>query len=119
MRAHLIDQSMSGQRSAEGEVAGITYPMVWLSFMVGLYVRFGDGFEARFGVRFGALFGSWRLLLLYLRGCCRSAVFPPVGRLPRRISKTAIALRPDSSVVERGPEKAGVGGSIPSLATTY
>src|SRR5664279_892466 len=29
-----------------------------------------------------------------------------------------IALRPDSSVVERGPEKAGVGGSIPSLATT-
>jgi hypothetical protein len=26
--------------------------------------------------------------------------------------------RPDSSVVERGPEKAGVGGSIPSLATT-
>src|ERR1700744_3565656 len=28
------------------------------------------------------------------------------------------ALRPGSSVVERGPEKAGVGGSIPSLATT-
>jgi hypothetical protein len=28
------------------------------------------------------------------------------------------ALWPDSSVVERGPEKAGVGGSIPSLATT-
>jgi hypothetical protein len=27
------------------------------------------------------------------------------------------ALRPGSSVVERGPEKAGVGGSIPSLAT--
>jgi hypothetical protein len=27
--------------------------------------------------------------------------------------------RPDSSVVERGPEKAGVGGSIPSLATTH
>jgi hypothetical protein len=27
--------------------------------------------------------------------------------------------RPDSSVVERGPEKAGVGGSIPSLATIY
>jgi hypothetical protein len=26
---------------------------------------------------------------------------------------------PDSSVVERGPEKAGVGGSIPSLATIY
>jgi hypothetical protein len=31
----------------------------------------------------------------------------------------AIQLRPDSSVVERGPEKAGVGGSIPSLATTF
>jgi hypothetical protein len=30
----------------------------------------------------------------------------------------AITERPDSSVVERGPEKAGVGGSIPSLATT-
>src|ERR1017187_3581170 len=27
--------------------------------------------------------------------------------------------RPDSSVVERGPEKAGVGGSIPSLATIF
>ena len=32
--------------------------------------------------------------------------------------KWKYALRPDSSVVERGPEKAGVGGSIPSLATT-
>jgi hypothetical protein len=27
--------------------------------------------------------------------------------------------RPGSSVVERGPEKAGVGGSIPSLATIF
>jgi hypothetical protein len=36
-----------------------------------------------------------------------------------RIPDSAIALRPDSSVVERGPEKAGVGGSIPSLATTF
>ena len=34
-----------------------------------------------------------------------------------RISETL--PRPDSSVVERGPEKAGVGGSIPSLATTF
>jgi hypothetical protein len=32
--------------------------------------------------------------------------------------RNEFALRPDSSVVERGPEKAGVGGSIPSLATT-
>jgi hypothetical protein len=37
---------------------------------------------------------------------------------PAQITYPAIALRPDSSVVERGPEKAGVGGSIPSLATT-
>ncbi len=36
------------------------------------------------------------------------AEFPP-GKSPR----------PGSSVVERGPEKAGVGGSIPSLATTF
>ena len=28
-----------------------------------------------------------------------------------------LTRRPGSSVVERGPEKAGVGGSIPSLAT--
>ena len=34
------------------------------------------------------------------------------------LSESAIMPRPDSSVVERGPEKAGVGGSIPSLATT-
>jgi hypothetical protein len=53
-----------------------------------------------------------------------------VGRLkanevvPRRRARavlgcpeSAIMPRPDSSVVERGPEKAGVGGSIPSLAT--
>ena len=40
----------------------------------------------------------------------------PAGALG---SPAGIALpRPDSSVVERGPEKAGVGGSIPSLATT-
>ncbi len=31
----------------------------------------------------------------------------------------SVMPRPDSSVVERGPEKAGVGGSIPSLATTH
>ena len=35
------------------------------------------------------------------------------------LSRTRRSMpRPDSSVVERGPEKAGVGGSIPSLATT-
>ena len=40
--------------------------------------------------------------------------------IPRKAAATQeFALRPDSSVVERGPEKAGVGGSIPSLATTF
>ncbi len=34
-------------------------------------------------------------------------------------SSREVSPRPGSSVVERGPEKAGVGGSIPSLATTY
>src|SRR5882757_3676131 len=36
-----------------------------------------------------------------------------------RSPTTSVMPRPDSSVVERGPEKAGVGGSIPSLATTF
>jgi hypothetical protein len=40
------------------------------------------------------------------------------GRAPAQELQLKFALRPDSSVVERGPEKAGVGGSIPSLATT-
>src|SRR6202051_3478562 len=34
-----------------------------------------------------------------------------------RSPTTSVMPRPGSSVVERGPEKAGVGGSIPSLAT--
>jgi hypothetical protein len=38
---------------------------------------------------------------------------------PRGTGIIAHQPRPDSSVVERGPEKAGVGGSIPSLATTF
>ena len=37
--------------------------------------------------------------------------------IPRRKVQRKSSLRPGSSVVERGPEKAGVGGSIPSLAT--
>src|ERR1700753_3297375 len=41
-----------------------------------------------------------------------------IGRTPAQELQLKFALRPDSSVVERGPEKAGVGGSIPSLATT-
>ena len=46
---------------------------------------------------------------------------PPLPASPDSVQEIAtekFALRPDSSVVERGPEKAGVGGSIPSLATT-
>src|ERR1700742_2582095 len=43
------------------------------------------------------------------RNVTRGALGCPRGSLPMP--------RPDSSVVERGPEKAGVGGSIPSLAT--
>ena len=39
-------------------------------------------------------------------------------RLPDGSSLAGTLRRPGSSVVERGPEKAGVGGSIPSLATT-
>ena len=47
--------------------------------------------------------------------------YPPLpasaGIRARKCNGTS-RLRPGSSVVERGPEKAGVGGSIPSLATT-
>ena len=44
--------------------------------------------------------------------------YPPGSTGNQREDAAKFALRPDSSVVERGPEKAGVGGSIPSLATT-
>jgi hypothetical protein len=58
--------------------------------------------------------------------------FPPATSFPKKVDapdvrpgvlgdsrrrRFAFMPRPDSSVVERGPEKAGVGGSIPSLAT--
>ncbi len=50
------------------------------------------------------------------RGCSVSAAAEP--RFPGDSSPAGSLLRrPGSSVVERGPEKAGVGGSIPSLAT--
>ena len=42
---------------------------------------------------------------------------PAVPDPAQEIATLKSALRPGSSVVERGPEKAGVGGSIPSLAT--
>ncbi len=67
-------------------------------------------------------FGSAEEELIYWQSCC-SALFAeqpslPVRPDPAQEFATKSALRPGSSVVERGPEKAGVGGSIPSLATT-
>ena len=56
-----------------------------------------------------------RLLQRTVRG---PTLLTPVRRITLGDDATDFALRPDSSVVERGPEKAGVGGSIPSLATT-
>ena len=73
------------------------------------------GLLSRFGVGTGELVYCHKLLQTTVSG------------LPTRSGDAGIragncnakfALRPDSSVVERGPEKAGVGGSIPSLATT-
>ena len=63
--------------------------------------------------------------LIYWRKLFLSAVFVDSPTLSGDTGIRAencngkFALRPDSSVVERGPEKAGVGGSIPSLATTF
>src|SRR5579871_6371523 len=52
-----------------------------------------------------------------LSGLLQHTVRGPRLLLPRRKMQRKSSLRPGSSVVERGPEKAGVGGSIPSLAT--
>ncbi len=68
--------------------------------------------------------GVWRVSeeLVYLRSCCSTLfVDPPLlsafaGTRAGKCNEKS-SLRPGSSVVERGPEKAGVGGSIPSLAT--
>ena len=67
-------------------------------------------------------FGLTPRQLIYSKGCC-SALYeghptPPAHpESAQEIATNVSALRPGSSVVERGPEKAGVGGSIPSLAT--
>jgi hypothetical protein len=60
-----------------------------------------------------------------VRWTCISLLLLQAGEAKRMNSTGALGRasdltmpRPDSSVVERGPEKAGVGGSIPSLATT-
>ncbi len=66
----------------------------------------------------------WRtaIALIYWLSCCshcqRKHLPCRRGPDPAQEIATKSALRPGSSVVERGPEKAGVGGSIPSLATT-
>ena len=52
-----------------------------------------------------------------LRRCDRRSRCNTPGRSWRSPTRGVLLPRPDSSVVERGPEKAGVGGSIPSLAT--
>src|SRR5690242_11847667 len=49
--------------------------------------------------------------------CSREPTSSGSTGIPAQDLATQSALRPGSSVVERGPEKAGVGGSIPSLAT--
>ena len=72
------------------------------------------------GGGFGAENGSWYTV----KSCCSALQvdLPTCSgfvRIPRVDMQPKLALRPDSSVVERGPEKAGVGGSIPSLATTF
>jgi hypothetical protein len=68
---------------------------------------------------------AWRMGVAILVEVVLSAVFVDsptfsgdAGFRAQNCTKK-FALRPDSSVVERGPEKAGVGGSIPSLATTF
>jgi hypothetical protein len=58
------------------------------------------------------------LSMLLQRTVRGPTLLTPVRRITLGDDATDCALRPDSSVVERGPEKAGVGGSIPSLATT-
>jgi hypothetical protein len=63
--------------------------------------------------------GAWYTVQVVASYC--SWTFPPEPARPALragiCNRRKSALRPGSSVVERGPEKAGVGGSIPSLAT--
>jgi hypothetical protein len=51
--------------------------------------------------------------LLYWSGCCSELIVDYAYLCRQRSTGNATRLRPDSSVVERGPEKAGqVGGAI-------
>ena len=73
----------------------------------------------RFGVsRFGVLPLACYTKKVAARSYSRNSAARPGQAENHREVAMQSALRPDSSVVERGPEKAGVGGSIPSLATT-
>ncbi len=74
--------------------------------------------QAKPAPQFGAREWTW----VYWQSCCSELLAdPPIltrfAGNPAQVLQLS-ALRPGSSVVERGPEKAGVGGSIPSLATT-
>src|SRR6202050_1254591 len=62
---------------------------------------------------------EWRSRLLYWLRLLVECGFIPSAVLNDSPQTLVHLRRPGSSVVERGPEKAGVGGSIPSLATTF
>ena len=73
----------------------------------------------------GAKFAESEVIAILTFVACAQLLTWPGLRLklqtqkrPKRKQRPWDSPRPDSSVVERGPEKAGVGGSIPSLATT-
>ena len=69
----------------------------------------------QFGHRNGKLVYCAKLLQRTARGFAHLSPASPDSA--QEIATEEFTLRPGSSVVERGPEKAGVGGSIPSLAT--
>ena len=62
---------------------------------------------------------EWPCRLLYWLRLLVECGFIPSAVLNDSPQTLVHLRRPGSSVVERGPEKAGVGGSIPSLATTF
>src|SRR5579863_6072620 len=83
-----------------------------------------EGVRPATGFAMAALVGAGRRKLIYLCEVVAAHCswiflpFPGVAGFRAVQYNLESALRPGSSVVERGPEKAGVGGSIPSLATT-
>jgi hypothetical protein len=65
---------------------------------------------------FNRVWQSSQWLIYSPRSSNRKSPFPSTRVQSSLLEKST---RPGSSVVERSPEKAGVGGSIPSLATTF